>query len=130
MYVCFLMIRRPPRSTRTDTLFPYTTLFRSPIRVEAIAMLVRRRVTPSGFHAKPVKRVARRYSEASQVAATRRVVVRIVASLRSVPTPGPSRVREGRWKAASEASADAGRDSFRAVVGQYVTIAGGAGTDQ
>src|SRR3546814_14740020 len=25
----FLMVRRPPRSTRTDTLFPYTTLFRS-----------------------------------------------------------------------------------------------------
>src|SRR3546814_1966835 len=33
MWVCiiifFLMIRRPPRATRTDTLFPYTTLFRS-----------------------------------------------------------------------------------------------------
>src|SRR3546814_8141804 len=28
----FLMIRRPPRSTRTDTLFPYTTLFRSQLR--------------------------------------------------------------------------------------------------
>src|SRR3546814_5478002 len=28
------MIRRPPRSTRTDTLFPYTTLFRSPRPVE------------------------------------------------------------------------------------------------
>src|SRR3546814_13438049 len=27
--ILFLMIRRPPRSTRTDTLFPYTTLFRS-----------------------------------------------------------------------------------------------------
>src|SRR3546814_7474098 len=27
------MIRRPPRSTRTDTLFPYTTLFRSNLRV-------------------------------------------------------------------------------------------------
>src|SRR3546814_1562466 len=27
------MIRRPPRSTRTDTLFPYTTLFRSPRNV-------------------------------------------------------------------------------------------------
>src|SRR3546814_8870046 len=26
------MIRRPPRTTRTDTLFPYTTLFRSPAR--------------------------------------------------------------------------------------------------
>src|SRR3546814_6408400 len=31
MYVFFLRIRRPPRSTRTDTLFPYTTLFRSDI---------------------------------------------------------------------------------------------------
>src|SRR3546814_2282150 len=29
------MIRRPPRSTRTDTLFPYTTLFRSPARRDA-----------------------------------------------------------------------------------------------
>src|SRR3546814_16320301 len=29
--VFFLMIRRPPRSTRTDTLFPYTTLFRSSV---------------------------------------------------------------------------------------------------
>src|SRR3546814_11184914 len=29
IYVVFLMIRPPPRSTRTDTLFPYTTLFRS-----------------------------------------------------------------------------------------------------
>src|SRR3546814_11579730 len=37
VFVCvffFLMIRRPPRSTRTDTLFPYTTLFRS--RYDAI----------------------------------------------------------------------------------------------
>src|SRR3546814_14215453 len=31
----FLMIRRPPRSTRTDTLFPYTTLFRSAWRGDA-----------------------------------------------------------------------------------------------
>src|SRR3546814_13074925 len=30
--IFFLMIRRPPRSTRTDTLFPYTTLFRSNAR--------------------------------------------------------------------------------------------------
>src|SRR3546814_18094789 len=29
LLIFFLMIRRPPRSTRTDTLFPYTTLFRS-----------------------------------------------------------------------------------------------------
>src|SRR3546814_15259365 len=32
----FLMIRRPPRSTRTDTLFPYTTLFRSAIQAAQI----------------------------------------------------------------------------------------------
>src|SRR3546814_18096346 len=31
VFSCFvIMLRRPPRSTRTDTLFPYTTLFRSP----------------------------------------------------------------------------------------------------
>src|SRR3546814_7840874 len=32
------MIRRPPRSTRTDTLFPYTTLFRS---LRGVAMMIR-----------------------------------------------------------------------------------------
>src|SRR3546814_16417259 len=37
----FLMIRRPPRSTRTDTLFPYTTLFRSqPHRARALRAAV------------------------------------------------------------------------------------------
>src|SRR3546814_14695424 len=34
------MRRRPPRSTRTDTLFPYTTLFRSVFIDEALALLV------------------------------------------------------------------------------------------
>src|SRR3546814_3216583 len=42
-YCCvfFLMIRRPPRSTRTDTLFPYTTLFRSglwPTRIDTVQL--------------------------------------------------------------------------------------------
>src|SRR3546814_14740616 len=56
----FLMIRRPPRSTRTDTLFPYTTLFRSaacelvhaplrrPRRAEAAGVLVMVRVLVTG----------------------------------------------------------------------------------
>src|SRR3546814_17608057 len=35
----FLMIRRPPRSTRTDTLFPYTTLFRSNVNHKDFPML-------------------------------------------------------------------------------------------
>src|SRR3546814_11755555 len=33
VYFFFLRLRRPPRSTRTDTLFPYTTLFRSVIDI-------------------------------------------------------------------------------------------------
>src|SRR3546814_15375931 len=41
LFICvvffFLMIRRPPRSTRTDPLFPYTTLFRSGVRPPAAA---------------------------------------------------------------------------------------------
>src|SRR3546814_20949922 len=36
LFFFFLMIRRPPRSTRTDTLFPYTTLFRSVLHNELI----------------------------------------------------------------------------------------------
>src|SRR3546814_17205973 len=35
-FIFFLMIRRPPRSTRTDTLFPYTTLFRADLRPYAL----------------------------------------------------------------------------------------------
>src|SRR3546814_19432673 len=50
------MIRLPPRSTRTDTLFPYTTLFRSPVVVEArrrqlarqMRYLLRVRYSPAG----------------------------------------------------------------------------------
>src|SRR3546814_8208083 len=39
--VFFLMIRRPPRSTRTDTLFPYTTLFRSTELAHAMLLTLR-----------------------------------------------------------------------------------------
>src|SRR3546814_15156710 len=44
--VFFLMIRRPPRSTRTDTLFPYTTLFRSGM-IMAAAVLLRKNPNPT-----------------------------------------------------------------------------------
>src|SRR3546814_11547303 len=39
------MIRRPPRSTRTDTLFPYTTLFRSP----AVVARLERELAPGAI---------------------------------------------------------------------------------
>src|SRR3546814_16620854 len=42
----FLMLRRPPRSTRTDTLFPYTTLFRSRPRDQYIRKQVAGRPVP------------------------------------------------------------------------------------
>src|SRR3546814_12865472 len=47
-YFFFLMIRRPPRSTRTDTLFPSTTLFRSHAGDRA-AGLFRTACNPPGF---------------------------------------------------------------------------------
>src|SRR3546814_17748361 len=39
-YFFCLMIRRPPRSTRTDTLFPYTTLFRSFLAADLVDRLL------------------------------------------------------------------------------------------
>src|SRR3546814_20666789 len=55
--IFFLMIRRPPRSTRTDTLFPYTTLVRSfEAPREAVydgltrPELVRQWMGPHGYH--------------------------------------------------------------------------------
>src|SRR3546814_14692550 len=53
--VCFVMKRRPPRSTRTHTLIPYTTLFRS-IHVQRQAGAVRRAGRPRN----PVEIVLRR----------------------------------------------------------------------
>src|SRR3546814_15096249 len=40
IYFFFLMIRRPPRSTRTDPLFPYPTLFRSVARIVVLPRAV------------------------------------------------------------------------------------------
>src|SRR3546814_7936379 len=52
------MIRRPPRSTRTDTLFPYTTLFRSPRSIRA----TNGRVSACGPHS-PARNWHRRSEE-------------------------------------------------------------------
>src|SRR3546814_12719400 len=47
-FVLFLMIRRPPRSQRTDTLFPSTTLFRS-LSEMSLSGFIRQRVWGVGF---------------------------------------------------------------------------------
>src|SRR3546814_1181701 len=44
------MIRRPPRSTRTDTLFPYTTLFRSAMNAETLRSTTKKKVPRTAFH--------------------------------------------------------------------------------
>src|SRR3546814_3877624 len=54
----FLMIRRPPRSTRTDTLFPYTTLFRSAGRR---GLFLRRRALRAQAACPPLDRRQRSY---------------------------------------------------------------------
>src|SRR3546814_9127939 len=46
IFCFFLIIRRPPRSTRTDTLFPYTTLCRSLVIVERVGAIGRQRAAP------------------------------------------------------------------------------------
>src|SRR3546814_1513508 len=54
-YFFFLMILRPPRSTRTDTLFPYTTLFRS---LDAAPVHDRPRIMIRGYEAACVGAIA------------------------------------------------------------------------
>src|SRR3546814_3424732 len=60
----FVMLRRPPRSTRTDTLFPYTTLFRSDI------------IEPDGDHLRCPQPKARHHQQHCMIAQT---MLRIVA---------------------------------------------------
>src|SRR3546814_7341591 len=61
------MIRRPPRSTRTDTLFPYTTLFRSALCIGAAPIVRERQDTlggaPAGIFLAPVGRSEEHTSE-------------------------------------------------------------------
>src|SRR3546814_8862079 len=73
--VLFLIIRRPPRLTRTDTLFPYTAPFRSPhhrprrARYAARGRAARRRSTgrPCGRGTPPARRAAGREQPRPQI---------------------------------------------------------------
>src|SRR3546814_10550110 len=57
------MRRRPPRSTRTDTLFPYTTLFRSPPRFTAADLTPLRFMSGRSPSARPIARSEEHTSE-------------------------------------------------------------------
>src|SRR3546814_21179768 len=66
----FLMIRRPPRSTRTDTLFPYTTLFRSRCRATAPIRPCTTSGTRSGWTRETAQRRARSEEHTSELQVT------------------------------------------------------------
>src|SRR3546814_714053 len=104
----FVMIRRPPRSTRTDTLFPYTTLFRSRSRRSSAPGLYARLCQARAFGAEAdaddLFRGARRQSVARGVAAgggaARRSGPRARAARRGAARRARRDVavaRRGRW---------------------------------
>src|SRR3546814_20571253 len=64
------MIRRPPRSTRTDTLFPYTTLFRSTPSYDALILVLRLPALCLSYSSPIVARVARRSLQGTDSAAS------------------------------------------------------------
>src|SRR3546814_12247173 len=88
----FLMIRRPPRSTRTDTLFPYTTLFRSAADVADVVDVEQQQGA--------AVRVLQRLPGAGQAIGAQTVEIDAalevdgcVPGRRQVPPPVPGRVR-------------------------------------
>src|SRR3546814_19270830 len=80
--IFFLMIRRPPRSTRTDTLFPYTTLVRS------AAAARRRFAIQKQMPARPVAKGT--YIRAHRIPSTPQLGVS--ASLTAPTMSGPSEI--------------------------------------
>src|SRR3546814_3695109 len=83
------MIRRPPRSTRTDTLFPYTTLFRSIRRGTRPRRLFERRRRADGFTDEP-SRLTPKNTE-RQMASHRRFAPSLLLLCSSMLLPGADR---------------------------------------
>src|SRR3546814_8604154 len=76
MWFFFLMIRRPPRSTRTDTLFPYTTLFRSDFGDDDLPEAARQvLLLPARAHAKSAapRRIGRSEEHTSELQSLMRI---------------------------------------------------------
>src|SRR3546814_14321784 len=111
--IFFLMIRRPPRSTRTDTLVPYTTLFRSTATPSGLSEVMRQaaRPRPRGRVPQPPvlrphRREARRHLQghrdpARRVAPAPLSTVRAPPPLRSPPRRVGYRPMAGRPSSAA-----------------------------
>src|SRR3546814_15530957 len=114
------MIRRPPRSTRTDTLFPYTTLFRSQVDAGG-----RRRAADRGLHrgragvAEQVEETAA--ARLAEDALAQRTVVEEQAGVEVVEQVHPQpRLAFAHDEAFTTRAAEIGRASCRARVCQDV----------
>src|SRR3546814_3762361 len=81
-------MRRPPRSTRTDTLFPYTTLFRSPYRHSGLAAVAARFRHTARIHRARQQRPAHRAGRGP------RLVVQLAYRLRGDIRPAAPRSEE------------------------------------
>src|SRR3546814_19487354 len=105
------MIRRPPRSTRTDTLFPYTTLFRSSVRQDRgdDDAELRRTATPtsSTVNTSTPKVVSRLVPTSAITAPMKKVVVNTIGKA---------------LMPASCITAKSGRDRKRVVQGEGVSV--------
>src|SRR3546814_13288148 len=90
------MLRRPPRSTRTDTLFPYTTLFRSVSGGGPLPVVIPERVAAGGVHPGPTRCSEIRGRHASLRGSRSRPLSR---TLRDDDPIMPSSFRRGRASA-------------------------------
>src|SRR3546814_18688331 len=77
IFFVFLMTRRPPRSTRTDTLFPYPTLFRAPAAATAARDSARRRRRAARYRSCRRARAAARWAGRCPAVAAWRAAVQI-----------------------------------------------------
>src|SRR3546814_16859446 len=106
------MIRRPPISTRTDTLFPYTTLFRS------ILITVGVDIEPGNAEVAAIAEAGIEFDIAGHVAAVARVVLSLeIVEFRIANVIGP---RGGAREPVMAGDRQIGRASVRERVCQYV----------
>src|SRR3546814_19556138 len=112
------MIRRPPRSTRTDTLFPYTTLFRSIMLVEEF-MLARLRRHVFQHHAVLLQHIPVQALEPRPVEELPGVAL-TAAHLADAPEEHPAirRVDRRHHSAAGQGAAGAGLERTSVVEGK------------
>src|SRR3546814_18415857 len=120
------MIRRPPRSTRTDTLFPYTTLFRSGVGALLLAEAARDGAALFGTHGVDLPRARRQlgvvgFHRHGEAGVRLRVFVAAI-DLRRVRQG--AQLQQRMQEALGRALAPIGRASCREGVVTYVSYPG------